>query len=115
MTDRPTKDPAVIDALGRGRYELSMYGELLAFMEYRPVRWGAPRLLLAHTETNPDYGGLGLGTRLVKAALDDIRTRGGMVEALCPFVAAVIERHPEYADLVYVPEPDPELEGQQRF
>lgn len=115
MDTRATKDPAVVDALGRGRYELSLHGELLGYLDYRPVRRGAPRLLLTHTEVNPDYGGLGIGTRLVRAALEDIRSRGGMVQPMCGFTAAVIARHPQYADLVHVAEPDPELEGQQRY
>lgn len=115
MDTRPTKDPTVVDALGRGRYELHMHGELLGYLDYRPVRWGAARLLLTHTEINPSYGGLGIGTRLVRAALDDIRARGGMIQPMCGFVQAVIDKHPQYADLVFVAERDPELEGQQRY
>lgn len=115
MTDRPTKDPAVVDALGRARYELTMHGELLAYLDYRPVRWGAPRLLLTHTEVNPTYGGLGIGTRLVRAVLEDVRARGGMIQPMCEFVKSVIDKHPQYADLVFVAVRDPELEGQQRY
>jgi hypothetical protein len=36
----------------------------------------------------------------VRAALDDVRSRGGTVVPLCPFVRGWIERHPEYRDLV---------------
>jgi predicted GNAT family acetyltransferase len=49
---------------------------------------------------NPDAGESGLGSRLVRAALDDVRSQGGRVVPLCPFVRGWIERHPDYADLV---------------
>ena len=38
--------------------------------------------------------------QLVSGVLDDIRARGLEVVPLCPFAAAYIRRHPEYADLV---------------
>ena len=41
-----------------------------------------------------------LGSALVATALDDARSEGLEVVPLCPFVAAFIERHPEYQDLV---------------
>ncbi len=114
MTGRQTKDPGVVDAIDRARYELTIAGELVAYLDYSPVRSGAARLLLTHTEVQPDFGGLGIGTRLVRAALDDIRARGGIVEPRCDFAAAVIAKHPQYADLVFRHESDPLLEGQQR-
>ena len=56
--------------------------------------------VFTHTEVDPDAGESGLGSTLVRAALDDVRSRGVRVVALCPFVRGWIERHPEYADLV---------------
>lgn len=44
--------------------------------------------------------GRGVGSRLVKGALDHVRALGAGVIPGCPFVAAYIERHPEEADLV---------------
>jgi len=41
-----------------------------------------------------------MGSRLVKAALDDVRQRGERVVPQCAFVADYIRRHPAYADLV---------------
>jgi predicted GNAT family acetyltransferase len=57
-------------------------------------------LVLVHTEVDPAHGGQGLGTALVAAALDELRAAGERVVPRCPFVAAFIESHPEYADLV---------------
>jgi predicted GNAT family acetyltransferase len=56
-----------------------------------------------HTEVDPDAGQDGLGSTLVRAALDDVRGNGGSVVARCSFVRGWIERHPDYADLVATP------------
>jgi hypothetical protein len=53
-----------------------------------------------HTEIDPSVGGRGLGSALVRFALDDARARGLTVKPQCPFVAAFIVRHPQYAGLV---------------
>ena len=55
---------------------------------------------LVHTEVEPAVGGRGHGTTLVRAALDRIRDTGQQVIPTCPFVVFVIDRFPEYKDLV---------------
>lgn len=55
---------------------------------------------MLHTEVEPRFEGAGVGSQLVRQALDDVRARGERVRPLCPFVAAVIRQHPEYRDLV---------------
>jgi predicted GNAT family acetyltransferase len=57
-------------------------------------------ITMVHTEVDPQFEGEGLGSQLVQLALDDVRARGERVVPQCPFVAAFIDRHPEYADLV---------------
>jgi predicted GNAT family acetyltransferase len=79
------------------RYEARADGRLLGEIRYRSEP-GA--IVLVHTEIEPSAEGHGVGSRLVKGALDDIRGRGLRVVPLCPFVAAYLRRHPEYADLV---------------
>jgi predicted GNAT family acetyltransferase len=56
--------------------------------------------VFTHTAVDPDAGENGLGSTLVRAALDDVRSSGGSVVAQCSFVRGWIERHPDYADLV---------------
>lgn len=109
---RATKDEAVFDHLEQARYELRLDGQLLAILDYRPVHG---RLILAHAETAPGRHGKGYGSRVVRAALDDIRDRGGLVQPVCGFVRAFLADHPDYADLIFRPEPDPLLDGQQRY
>jgi predicted GNAT family acetyltransferase len=48
----------------------------------------------------PAYRKHGVATELVGKALDDIRWRGKTITVICPIVRAVIDRHPQYLDLV---------------
>jgi uncharacterized protein len=77
------------------RYELRVDGELAGEIRYRRMP-GA--VALVHTEVDPKRHGL--GSVLVRGALDDLRARGLSVAPVCPFVADFIRRHAEYADLV---------------
>jgi predicted GNAT family acetyltransferase len=55
---------------------------------------------MVHTEVDPGLEGEGIGSELVRGALDDVRSQGKKVRAACPFVRAYIERHDQYRDLV---------------
>jgi len=79
------------------RYEARLPGGL-AFAEYRAV---GDALLFSHTEVPEEMEGQGVGSTLVRFALDDARERGLKVIPMCPFVAAFIRRHREYTDLVH--------------
>jgi predicted GNAT family acetyltransferase len=96
-TERPTEDPDVVDRPGEHRYVVRAGGAVAGVAEYR--RRG-DRVVFTHTGIAPAYGGRGLGSRLVRAALDDVRAQGASVVPRCPFVAEWIRRHPDYADLV---------------
>jgi predicted GNAT family acetyltransferase len=77
-----------------GRYELETeHG--LAVAVYR--RQG-DRLIFTHTEVPSADEGKGIGSRLVKEALDDARRRGLAIVPACSFVVDFVRRHPEYAD-----------------
>jgi len=82
---------------GQHRYEALLGGRLAGFTRYR-LRPG--QVVFTHTEIEPEYEGQGIGSALARAALDDVRSRGEKVVPLCPFIAAYIERHPAYGDLV---------------
>lgn len=101
MSEPADPDVTVADNPAELRYELRVDGRLAATVAYR-LEPGV--LVLVHTDVAPAYEGRGLGSRLVSATLDDIRTRGLSTAPLCPFVASYVRRHPEYADLV-VPDP----------
>lgn len=92
-------DVRVADNADAHRYEAFVAGEVAGYIAYR-LQPGLITLL--HTEVDPAFEGHGVGSRLVAAALDDIRSRGLSIQPFCPFVRSYIARHPEYADLVGV-------------
>jgi uncharacterized protein len=87
----------VTDVPEEGRYEARAADRVLGLAAYR--RHG-DRVVFTHTEVDPDAEGGGVGSTLVRGALDDVRAHGRRVVPRCPFVRAWIERHPDYADLV---------------
>jgi predicted GNAT family acetyltransferase len=79
------------------RYEIHVDGKPAGLTQYRRTP-GYVNFL--HTEIDPAFEGQGLGGRLAAGALEDVRAGGDQVIATCPFIAAYIGRHPEYADLL---------------
>jgi predicted GNAT family acetyltransferase len=79
------------------KYEIRAGDRVLGIAAYR--RRGDVTDFL-HTEVDQDSGRSKVGSTLVRAALDDVRVRGGSVVASCPFVRGWIERHQQYADLL---------------
>lgn len=88
--------PEVTDNPARRRFELEVEGSV-AFVDY--VKAGE-RLVLVHTEVPAALAGKGVGSALAKGVLDDARRRGLTVEPECEFMAAYIDRHPAYQDLL---------------
>ncbi len=92
-----TSDMAIHDRPERQRYELEAGGELAAIIEYR---LNGDCIALLHTEVQPAHEGGGIGSQIARHALDDARRRGLKVVPSCSFIAAYVQRHPQYQDLV---------------
>ena len=90
MNDTVSNNPA------QQRYELAVDGHIAA--SYYEIADGV--ITFVHTEVPPELGGKGIGSKLIKGALDQVRAEGLKVIAQCPFVKAYIEKHPECADLL---------------
>lgn len=90
-------DVVVHDSAERSRFEIEVGGELGGFAAYR-VRDGV--VVITHTEIDPRHRGRGVGQELARRTLDLLRSRGDRVVPSCPFFAAYIAEHAEYADLV---------------
>lgn len=67
---------------------------------------GRPQRIFHHTFVSEEYSGQGLASSLVRAAMDDLTSAGFDVVPVCPYVAAWLPKHPEYADHVVQPTPD---------
>jgi len=57
-------------------------------------------VVFTHTVVDDAFEGRGVGSTLIRGALDAAREEGLRVVPQCPFVQTFIERHAEYADLV---------------
>lgn len=83
------------------RYEALTEGVVAGHLEYA---LNAGWIVLVHTYVEPGFAGAGIGSVLVRGALDDIRAKGKRrVVAQCPFVKAWLARHHEYDDLLDEP------------
>src|SRR5688572_31588826 len=96
MRSSPAR-PVITEAIERERYEAHLDGELAGVLEYR-VKHG--RIALIHTEVLPVHEGRGVGSALVRFALDGARRRGLRVIATCPYVKDYLTRHPGADDIV---------------
>src|SRR5688500_2965221 len=90
----------IVDDREKTRYRVWLGDELAGFSEYET----APgRIVFTHTVVREKFEGRGVGTRLAKFALDDVRSRGLRVTPICPFIRAYLERHREYDSIVDYP------------
>jgi len=90
-------DPTFRDNAEAHRFEAVVDGEVAAFAEYNLLKNG---VMFTHTEVLPQHEGKGLGSKLAKVALDQVRERGTHAIPVCQFIAGYIRKHPEYVDLV---------------
>jgi uncharacterized protein len=90
-------DLTVADNLFEGRYEAQLDGEVVGVVEYELTD---DLIILIHTEVLPNHQDQGIGGALARCTLDDIRSRGLRVRAVCPYMRSWLERHPDYDDLI---------------
>jgi predicted GNAT family acetyltransferase len=96
----PAASPiAFSDNPAKSRYEARIGERVLGIVDYE-LDPDAGRITLVHTGVMPDAEGMGVGTRLAKGALEDVRARGLKLTVDCKFIASYLKRHPdEYTDL----------------
>lgn len=95
MTSSP--EHVVADDEAHHRYLLTVDGEEAGSAHYRR---DGDTVVIEHTVVDTDRREKGLGTELARGALEDIRRHGRRLVPQCPFIAAFVDRHPQYADLV---------------
>jgi len=69
-----------------------------SYLDYTAA--GTPQRIMYHTGVSEQYGGLGLASVLVRAAVEDTISDGRKIVPVCPYVAAWLPKHPEYAEHV---------------
>ena len=85
----------VTDNRGESRFELPTdFGPAIAAYQL-----DGDTITFTHTIVPEEVEGHGVGSRLIAAALADVRERGLKVVPQCAFVRAYLARHPEAATL----------------
>ena len=80
------------------RFEIYFDGELAGFAEFEVSN---QMISYTHTEIDPKFGGKGLGSQLIKEALDEALEQNLEVAPYCSFVSAYIKKNSEtYLHLV---------------
>jgi len=91
-------DTNVVNNEADGRYEAWRGEALTGFSEYT---LSDGLITFTHTQVADAFEGQGVGSALIRGALDDVRAGPDRaVLPLCPFVEGFIQRHEEYQDLL---------------
>jgi predicted GNAT family acetyltransferase len=94
----PADDAPVVDDTADRRFVISNGGaeaELVYALQ-------GDRLILVHTGVPEEWGGHGVGGRLVRAALGRARANGLTVVPWCPYARRWLQDHPDEASAVTV-------------
>ena len=81
---------------GDGRYTIAVEGKTVG---YAAVADRDNQRVFYHTEIDDQFRGRGLATILVLEALNATRDDGKRIVGVCPMVAGVLEKHPEFNDI----------------
>ncbi|WKW46911.1 GNAT family N-acetyltransferase [Myroides sp. JBRI-B21084] len=61
---------------------------------------GADKIIIDHTEVNPEFNGKGVGKQMVLAAVDYARATGIKILPLCPFAKATFDKNKDIQDVL---------------
>jgi predicted GNAT family acetyltransferase len=85
-----------IDNQDAKQYEMPVEGGLVRIEYIRAQN----KIYLTHTEVPQSLEGKGLGSQIIKKALEDIEEKELTLIPMCPFVAGYIKKHPKWKKLV---------------
>lgn len=91
----------IIQEKDQGSRKVFYVGEPDAPLAEMFFRLPAPgRMLIEHTEVDDSLAGKGVGKQLVAHAIEYARTNRLKIIPYCPFTRSVIDRTPEYQDVL---------------
>ncbi len=70
----------------------------IAMVEYM---MGGNNIVFTHTEVPSEFEGMGIANKMAHVALQYAKTEGYKIQALCPFIAAYVRKHPEYHSITW--------------
>ncbi|MET8413557.1 GNAT family N-acetyltransferase [Streptomyces sp. NPDC005195] len=86
------------DNTDRGRFELRRNDDLVGWLYYLHLK--PNRYVLRHTEVETSHQHRGVASAVARQVLDEVRSRGGTITAICPFVVDYLSRTSAHTDLV---------------
>jgi uncharacterized protein len=95
MTTDKTGAPAEVTQV-RDKFRIAVDGKDVGLLTF--AQRDGQRVFL-HTEVDDEFEGRGLATILVKDALAATRDDGLRVVAVCPLVAAYLDKHHDFDDI----------------
>jgi uncharacterized protein len=96
MAETPP-DLAIRDNPDKHRFEADLGDGSFAIADYNLIHG---KIVFTHTEVPSAHRGQGIGSALIRYALNSARERGLQVIPICPFFAAYIKKHAEVQDLL---------------
>ena len=97
MSNENTKqDIEIVHNEATKRFETSIDGHI-GYISYKERD---DKLVYDHTIVPQELGGRGVGSALVKQALNYARENDKKVVPQCSFVSSYIDKHPDYQDLL---------------
>jgi hypothetical protein len=94
-----TTPPVAVEDDQAGSRLVLARDEATAFLTYRRE---PGRLVLIHTEVPPQFEGQGVGSALVRAAVELARTEGLTIVPWCPFARHWLRTHPDVVETVAI-------------
>jgi predicted GNAT family acetyltransferase len=94
-----TDDLVVEDNPEESRFEAKLGDRIVGIAEYELPDEQGP-IVFVHTEVLAEVEGQGVGGKLARTALDDVRRRGLRMVIDCPFISSWVKRHHEYDELI---------------
>ena len=94
--DNTKQDLEIVHNESAKRFETSIDGHT-GYISYKEHD---DKLVYDHTIVPQELGGRGVGSALVKQALNYARENNKKVVPQCSFVASYIDKHPDYQDLL---------------
>jgi hypothetical protein len=100
-TDKTSAETTVTQEADR--FTISVEGRPVGFTEFADHDG---QRVFPHTEVDDEFEGRGLATIMVAEALQATKDDGLRIVPVCKLVAAYVEKHSEFSDVVDPPTPD---------
>jgi hypothetical protein len=82
----------------KGFFYIDINGKHEAMMTF--VFAGTEKIIIDHTEVNPNFNGKGFGLKMVEKAVEYARENKIKIIPLCPFAKKVFDRNAQFKDVL---------------